>query len=128
MNISETGLSTNGQPMTYSEPLKLHFGDLDYSEHIMAYHALFTGSDIKCADCGNNISCDEFANGYSIFTFNLSPNSETGEHHNLLRRGILHLVVQFSKSVSKTTQVLIFGGFQSVIELDRYTAVFSDRD
>ena len=73
-------------------------------------------------------SHDEFANGYSIFTFNLSPDSETGEHLNLLRTGTLCLAVQFSKSVSKTTQVLIFGEFQSVIELDRYRAVFSDRD
>ena len=36
----------------------------------------------------------------------------------------MHLAVQFSKSVSKTTQVLIFGEFQSVIELDRCRAVF----
>ena len=77
---------------------------------------------------GNNIGRLEFANGYSIFAFNLAPDSETGEHLNLLKTGTLHLSVQFSKAVSKTTQVLIFGEFQGVIELDRYRSVFSDRD
>ena len=128
MNISEIGLSINGQPIPYSEPLKLHFDDNGYGECIRAYHALFTGTDIKCADRGNNIGRLEFANGYSIFAFNLAPDSETGEHLNLLKTGTLRLSVQFSKAVSKTTQVLIFGEFQGVIELDRYRSVFSDRD
>ena len=56
MNISEIGLSINGQPIPYSEPLKLQFGDDGYGEYIRAYHALFTGTDIKCSDRGNNIS------------------------------------------------------------------------
>ena len=39
MNISEIGLSINGHPFPYSEPLKLKF---DEGEYIRAYHALFT--------------------------------------------------------------------------------------
>ena len=127
MNISEIGLSINGQPIPYSEPLKLHFDD-GYGEYIRAYHALFTRTDIKCADHGNNINQIDFANGYTIFTFNLAPDSETGEPLNLLKTDTLPLNVQFSKAISKTTQVLIFGEFQGIIELDRYRSVFSDRD
>ena len=56
MNISEIGLSINGQPVPYSEPLKLNFGNDGNGEHMRAYHALFTGTDIKCADHGNNKS------------------------------------------------------------------------
>ena len=41
MNISEIGLSINGQPVPYSEPLKLNFGNDGNGEHIRAYHALF---------------------------------------------------------------------------------------
>ena len=118
MNISEIGLSINGQPVPYSEPLKLQFDDDGYGEYIRAYHALFTRADIKCSDHGNNISRTDFADGYTIFAFNLAPDSETGEHLNLLRTGTLRLGVHFSKAVSKMTQVLIFGEFQGVIEFD----------
>ena len=75
MNISEIGLSINGQPIPYSEPLKLNFGEDGYGEYIRAYHSLFTGTDIKCSDRGNNISQADFADGYTIFTFNLAPDS-----------------------------------------------------
>ena len=47
MNISEIGLSINGHPVPYSEPLKLKF---DEGEYIRAYHALFPSTDIKCLD------------------------------------------------------------------------------
>ena len=83
MNISEIGLSINGQPIPYSETLKLKFNDDGTGEYVRAYDALFTGTDVKCLDHGNNISRADFLSGYSIFTFNLAPDSETGEHLNL---------------------------------------------
>ena len=82
MNISEIGLSINGQPVPYSEPIKLHFNNDDTGEYLKAY-ALFTGTDMKCLDHGNNISQSDFASDYTIFPFNLAPDSETGEHLNL---------------------------------------------
>ena len=90
MNISEIGLSINGHPIPYSEPHKLRF---DEGEYIRAYHALFTSTDIKYLDQGNNISRSDFQRGYAIFTFNLVPDSETGEHLNLLKTGTLWLSV-----------------------------------
>ena len=51
MHISEIGLSINGQPIPYSEPLKLKFDDDEgLGEYIWAYHALFMGTDLKCLD------------------------------------------------------------------------------
>ena len=123
MNISRIGLSINGHPIPYSEPLKLKF---DEGEHIRAFHALFTGTDIKCLDQGNNISRSDFPDDYSISTFNLAPDSETGKHLNLFKTGTLWLAVRFSKAVSKTTQLLVFGEFQSIIQFDIYWNVFSD--
>ena len=87
MNISEIGLSINGQPIPFSEPLKLNFDEKEGTdEYIWAYHRLFTGTDIKCLDHGNNISRSDFPNGYAIFTFNLAPDSEIGDHLNLLKQ------------------------------------------
>ena len=123
MNISEIGLSINGYPIPCSEPRKVEF---DEGEYITAYHALYIGTDIKCLDHGNNISRSDFPDGYSIFTFNLAADSEMHAHLNLLKTCILQLAIQFSKVVNKTTQLLVFGGSQSVIEFDRYQTVFSD--
>ena len=91
---------------------------------------LFTGTDIKCLDNdANNISRDQISQvDVASLLFNLAPHSETGEHLNLQKTGTLHLAAQFSKAVSKRTQVLIFGEFHSVIEIDRYQVVFSDLD
>ena len=105
MNISEIGLSVNGQSIPYSELLKLNFGEDGYGEYMRAYYSLFTGTDIKCSDHGSNISQADFADGYTIFTFNLALDSETGDHLNLIRTSTLQLGVQFSKAVNKTTQV-----------------------
>ena len=109
MNISEIGLSINGQPISYSELLKIKFNDDCTGEYVRAYHALFTGTDIKCLDHGNNISKADFPSGYSIFTFNLAPDSETGENLNLQKTGTLCLAAQFSKAVSQTTHVDFWG-------------------
>ena len=38
MNISEIGLSINGQPLPYSEPLKLTFNDHGSGQYFRAYH------------------------------------------------------------------------------------------
>ena len=46
MNVSEIGLSINGQPPPYSEPLKLIFNDNGSGQYIRAYHALFSGTFI----------------------------------------------------------------------------------
>ena len=127
MNVSEIGLSINGQPLPYSEPLKLIFNDNGSGQYIRAYHALFSGID-KCLDRGNNISKTDYGKGYTIFTFNLSPDSDIGNHFSLLKTGSLRFSAHFSKAVSKTTQLLIFGEFDSVIELDRLRAVYSDED
>ena len=127
MNITEIGFSINGQPLPYSEPLKLHFNNDGSGQFVRAYHALFSGID-KCLDKGNNIKRSEFGQGYTIFTFNLSPDSDVGNHFSLIKTGSLRFSAHFSKAVSKTTQLLIFGEFDSVIELDRLRAVYSDED
>ena len=56
MFVNEIGLVVNGQPMPYAEPLKFKFNENGAGKYIRAYHALVTGTDIKCSGQGNNIS------------------------------------------------------------------------
>ena len=58
MFVNEIGLVVNGQPMLYAEPLKLKLklNETGTGKYIRGYHALVTGTDIKCSGLGNNIN------------------------------------------------------------------------
>ena len=55
-----------------SRPLQPNFSK-DEPLYVEAYHTLFSGTGIHFLNEGNSISKDDYANGYTLFAFDLTP-------------------------------------------------------
>ena len=67
--VSYVGISANGQEIPF-RPLKLSYAN---NKFIEAYHTLFSGTGKMNYDVGNDISREEYPNGYTLYAFDLTP-------------------------------------------------------
>lgn len=109
----------DGQPVP-SKPLEMNFAKNSY---IRAYHRLFSSFN---QDKGNYLSRDEFANGHTLYAFDLTPDLCDGPHMNLQHQGNLRIEIKFSKALEKTISVLIYAEFENVIEITKSRHVLCD--
>ena len=73
-----------------SKPLQTSFTGKSL-QFIEVYHTLFSGTGIFYANEGNTISRDEYANGYCLFAFDLTPDisAQFARHWNLVKKGTM---------------------------------------
>ena len=89
--------------------------------------SLFTGTGKAGRDVGNNIDRSEFANGYGLYVFDLSPDmSDDDGHFNLTRQGTIRLNMKFAVALANTITVIVYGEFENIIEIDRSRNVIFD--
>jgi len=94
-----------------------------------AYHTLFLGTGIHFLNEGNSISRDDYATGYTLFTFDLTPDlsANCAEHWNLVNNGSLQLEMRFEKVLSVTINcLLIYAEFDNVLEIDSSHQIIVD--
>ena len=103
-DITEISLAVDNNDVAYS-PLELDFKNNKYTR---AYYSLFIGLDRGGLDIGNSISLTEYANGYTLFAFDLSPDKTNGEIFNLLKRGNLRLKVKFGTQLGDAKMCIIY--------------------
>jgi hypothetical protein len=113
----------DGQQQHCVKPLHPNFADGHY---ISAYLSLFTGTGKINKDDGNNISRNEYASGYALYAFDLSPDLSEDDHFNLLKQGGLRIVLKFAQALPATVSVIAYAEFENVIEIDRNRNVIYD--
>jgi len=118
-NINFLSIYLDGQPVP-GKPLELNFANKNY---VQAYHTLFSGFN---QDKGIYLTRDEYAEGYTLFAFDLSPDLCEGPHLNLQHQGNLRVEMKFSQALSKTISVLIYAEFENVIEVTKSRHVLCD--
>lgn len=92
-----------------------------------SYHTLFSGSGVHFGDIGNNISLDEYPQGYCLAAFDLTPDLSCHDNHwNIIKSGSLRVEIRFSKPIEKTITAVIFSEFDNIIEIDRNRNVIID--
>ena len=69
-NVSSIALTVNGEDTPF-KPLNLSFGA--NPQYIKAFSTLFSGTGKMYYNSGNDISRQEFPNGYAIYAFDLTP-------------------------------------------------------
>ena len=89
--IQEIEFKINSVVAPYSKAIECNF---DKNCYFQAYTTLF--KNIKDAPC--DINYDEYANGNTLFAFNLSPDLCTQEHTSLIQTGSLYLDVKFAET------------------------------
>jgi len=68
-NVSEISLYLDGQQQGGIKPMELNYAD---SHYIRAYNTLFSGTGKICRDEGIAIDRNDYANGYALYTFDLT--------------------------------------------------------
>ncbi|XP_035212161.1 uncharacterized protein F54H12.2-like [Stegodyphus dumicola] len=114
------GVYVDGQPLPYN-PVEPNF---DQNNYIRAFQSLFLGTNRE--DRGIDISREDYAKGYTLFAFDLSPDLCDGEHFNLIRHSSLRLEVKFGVALEQTISVLVYAEFESVLEINKSRTVLSD--
>ncbi len=77
-------------------------------------------------DDGNTITREEYAGGYGLYAFDLSPDLSVGGHFNLVKHGNLRLDIHFLNALAKTINVIIYAEFNNILEIDQSRNVIFD--
>ncbi len=88
--------------------------------------SLFSGTAKLRQDEGNGISREDYAGGYAIYAFDLTPDMCQGDHFNLARDGTVRLDLRFTAPLPNTINVIAYGEFENVIEIDRSKNIIFD--
>lgn len=121
-NVDFVALYVDGRQVP-SKPLQPNFQRQDY---IRCYTGLFSGIGKAERDEGNDITRNDYANGYTVFAFDLTPDMTDGDHFNLVKNGSLRLEIHFARALQETVNIVVYAEFENLIEIDRSRNVLFD--
>ena len=110
-----------------SRPLQPNFSK-DEPLYVEAYHTLFSGTGIHFLNEGNSISRNDYADGYTLFAFDLTPDlsANCAGHWNLVKHGSLRLEVRFARALSTSVNCIVYAEFDNVLEIDSSRQIIVD--
>ena len=124
LNVSSIAVTVNGEDMPF-KPLPFFYGN--NPKYIEAYTTLFSGTGKMYYDVGNDISREEFSNGYAIYAFDLTPDMcSSADHFNMIQRGNLAVDIRFSTAPTAAASLLCYGEFENTIHIDSERNVIYD--
>jgi hypothetical protein len=121
--LNEINVYLDGQQQQAIRPLKPNYTSGHY---ISSYLSLFSGTGKINRDDGNFVNRDEYANGYTLYAFDLSPDLAEDDHFNLAREGSLRVDLKFEDALPEAVTVVCYAEFENVIEIDRNRNVIFD--
>ena len=121
-NLSKLNVYLDGQQQTV-RPLEPDFAN---NQFIAAYMTLFSGTGKQFGDIGNDIKRTEYAHGYTLYAFDLTPDLGEDDHFNLLKEGNVRVDMKFAQPLPNTINVIVYAEFENMIEIDRSRNVIFD--
>ena len=106
-----------------AKPLTPDFTNALYTR---SYASLFTGTGFMGHDRGNQITYDEYANGFTLFAYDLTPDLDDGGHFHLVKQGNLRFELHFKTALPETINVIVYAEFDNVVEIDKARNVLFD--
>ena len=124
LNVSSIAVTVNGEDMPF-KPQQLSYGN--NPKYIEAYNTLFSGTGKMYYDVGNDISREEFPNGYAIYVYDLTPDTcSSADHFNMIQRGNLVVDIRFSNAPTAAASLVCYGEFENTIHIDAERNVIYD--
>ena len=90
------------------------------------YWSLLQTAGKVLKDANIDISRENYANGYMLLGWDLTPDLGEDDHFNLIKRGSLRLSVKFGEALPQTVNVIVYAEFQNLLKIDRNKNVFYD--
>ena len=120
--INSLALYLDGQQIP-TKALKPDFVNKNYAR---SYLSLFMGTGSSWKDIGNSISYDAYAEGYTMFCFDLSPSLTDGDMVEPLKTGSLRLEINMKEPLENPIHIILYAQMDSCIEIDRPRQVMLD--
>jgi hypothetical protein len=105
------------------KPIALDYGN---GQYVTSYMSLFNGTGKDNRDEGNDIDRADFANGYALYAFDLSPDLTDSESFSLARQGTVRVDLTFGEALPNTVTIVAYAEFENIIEIDRNRNVVFD--
>ena len=130
-NVNNVGLSVNGEEIPFKQ-LTLTYptennDNTDKVDFIQAYNTLFSGTGKMYANMGLDISREDYANGYTLYAFDLTPDMcNTTDYFNAVQHGSLSVDITFATNPDNAIAMVCYGDFENVIRIDSQRNVIYD--
>lgn len=111
---NEVGIYVNGE----AQPIKALKLNFDSDQYLMGYMSLFSGTGTLYHNQGNEITRQDYPQGYTLYAFDLSPDLSSGPHISPIKQGNLRIGIQFAEGLTATVNCIIYAEFDSMIEID----------
>ena len=106
-------LYTDGEPV-HSKPLKLNIGE---GKYLGAFEALSKSFDKLDGEKSTIIKREDWPRGYSLFSFDLTPDYDDDDRFPLIRHGNLRLEMNFASVLAHTINIIVYAEFDNIIEI-----------
>jgi hypothetical protein len=83
------------------------------------YFSIFSNCGMAMCDHGNGITYEDYAKGYAIWVFDVTPDSSAfSSHSSPTQTGTVRLEMKFAQALDKAIDVLAYAEFEQTIEID----------
>ncbi|XP_060088987.1 uncharacterized protein F54H12.2-like [Heteronotia binoei] len=100
--------------------------DFAMGNNVKEYMSLVQMAEKHLQDIPLLIDRDEFRNGYTLFAFDLSPDQECADHYSLIKTGNLRAEIRFADALFHTVNLIMYGVFDNIIEINQNRNVLFD--
>ena len=121
--LTKLNLMVDGQSSPYYKPLEFNFSK---NQYIRGYYSLFENIDKPIFATGNDISREDYPNGYTLFAFDLTPDLCSGEQFNLIKTGNLDVGLTFADSLVDSIVVIFYLEYDNLVEINNKYEVSYD--
>ena len=124
-DLNFLSLYLDGKQIPSGTPLTPNY---EHGEYVRAYHGLMSALGLaNNLEAGGVLSYQDFAQGFTIYGFDLSPSLTDGDSSfELLRSSPLRIELKFAKELDTAVNVVCLGVFDNIIEIDKTRQVLKD--
>ena len=112
-NLSQLSLNVNGEMV----PNRPYTPDFATNRYIREYQSLYDGLRILFSDKTIDINFTEFAQGFMIYVFDLTPH-----HHSACQSqsssGNIRIEVKFTNALAATVNMILSAEYDAILEID----------
>ncbi|XP_064651646.1 uncharacterized protein F54H12.2-like [Lineus longissimus] len=113
-NVTSIKLTVAGASIPYGE-LKV---DFTAKNVVNGYMTLFRGSKLWPANKSNDISLDDYVDGYALYVFNLAPDDAGSSAFQLAKNGDVGVEIKLSTATTEAVNLIVLYEYDSFVEID----------